>query len=74
MVDTTRQVPAPSATAWAIDLRDTRGPIFVVLRCTGQSARAALVEHLADVGPSGSVADARALVDPANAEYVAVIW
>jgi hypothetical protein len=45
MVDSDRQVPAPGAQAWAIDLSDTCGPHYVVLRCFESDARATLIEH-----------------------------
>ena len=73
MITLARELPSSTAAAWAIDLRDTRGPMFVVLRSTETAARAALVEHLAAVQVA-DVVEARALVDTAEADCVAVIW
>jgi hypothetical protein len=73
MITLARELPSSAASAWAIDLRDARGPMFVVLRASETAARAALVEYLAAMQVA-DVVEARALVDIAQAKGVAVIW
>jgi hypothetical protein len=74
VVDHERQVPSPAGIAWALDLRDVRGALFVILRHSETDARRALVAHLVDIGTVASVGEARALVAIAAAERVGVIW
>jgi hypothetical protein len=74
VVDQHRQVPAPSAVAWVVDLRDVRGAILVVLRRSETEARHALVAHLVDIGAVASIEEAVALAADSPAEHVGVIW
>jgi hypothetical protein len=68
LIDTTRQVPAPSAAGWLFDLGDQHGPAFVVLRQDEGAARDCLRDHLCDLGiADGALAGA-------SVEYTAVIW
>lgn len=74
MVDTDRQLPSLSASAWSIDLAASGGPVFVVHRLGKADARAALIAHLVEIGSFPSEAGAEAIVAEAPAESVAVIW
>lgn len=69
-----RQVPAPAASAWLIDLAAVRGPQFVVLRLTANVAREALVEHLVSIGRVSDIDEARDLLTDSSAESVGVVW
>ncbi len=69
-----RQLPAPAATAYLIDLAAVRGAGFVVLRLDEQDARTALVEHLLEIGTVSDAQDARELLADAPAEPVGVVW
>jgi hypothetical protein len=73
MIDTTRQVPAPSAAGWLFDLRDHRGPAFVVLREDEAAARECLRDHLVGIGVLADGNTDELLAD-ASVEYAAVIW
>jgi len=74
MVSVRRQVPAPSAAAWLIDLSSFDGPSYTVLRLDEGAARRALREHLLDIGAVLSDEEAGALVDHAASTPSAVIW
>lgn len=74
MVDTTRQVPAPSAQAWSVDLSSACGPTFTVMRRSADDAREAVVAYLIDIG-SGLTQDAATeLVRRATVTEVSVVW
>jgi hypothetical protein len=69
-----RQVPAPSATAWLLDLTAARGPRVVVLRGDEAEAREALARHLQDIGSAFSDEEAAELIAEATSEPVGVVW
>lgn len=69
-----RQVPAPSAAAWLIDLASTRGPRFVVLSASADVAREALGEYLVSIGRVSDIEEARELLADSLAEPVGVVW
>ena len=73
MIDTARQVPSPSASAWCFDLETEGGPTIVVLRTDLAEAREALEAHLLELGPVRP-ALANDLAQNLPAETVAVIW
>lgn len=74
MIDTIRQVPAPSADAWSLDLASRGGPRFVVLRLDEHHARQRLAEHLTWLGKVEDNAEGLRLIADIEAEHVAVIW
>lgn len=74
MVDTSRQVPAPSAQAWSVDLKSVGGPTFTVLRTSADEARDAVVAYLMDIGSGLTQAAATALVERATVAEVSVVW
>lgn len=74
MIDTRRQVPSPSASAWLIDLTAAGGPRFVVVRREEDEARDALVAHLVEIGSIPNTIAAERLVGRAPIESVAVTW
>lgn len=74
MVDTTRQVTAPSAQAWSVDLTSVGGPRFTVLRTSAVEAREAVVAYLIEIGSGLTQAAATALVDRATVAEVSVVW
>lgn len=80
MVDSKRQVPIPSASAWSIDLGAAGGPAFVVHRCEEVATRDALIDHLVAIGSRTReeaeeiVSAAEEIVSAAEAQSVAVIW
>jgi hypothetical protein len=74
MIDTSRQLPAPTADAWSLDLTSLGGPRFVVLACSEQHARMRLGEHLAELGKVEDVGAGTVLIAEIPVERVAVIW
>lgn len=74
MVDTTRQVPAPSAHAWSVDLSAVGGPTFTVMRMSAVEAREAVVAYLMDIGSGLPQAAASEVVARATVTEVSVIW
>ena len=74
MVDTTRQVPAPSAQAWSVDLAPAGGPTFTVMRRSADDAREAVVAYLIDIGSGLTGAAATELVRRATVTEVPVVW
>lgn len=74
MVDADRQVPAPGAGCWILDLAHARGPRFVVFRLALSDARATLISHLIEIGTVATPDEAEDLVRDAVAEPAAVIW
>ena len=74
MVDMSRQVPSPAASAWSIDLTRIGGPLFIVLRMGDDDARAALVRHLVDIGSISNTIEAERVVAAAPIESVGVVW
>jgi len=74
MIDTSRQLPAPAADAWSIDLTAPGGPVFVVLTTSEQHARERLVEHLVALGKIEDIAAGAVLLAGIPTERVAVIW
>ena len=74
MIDTSRQLPAPAADAWSIDLSPLGGPRFVILAGSEQHARTRLGEHLADLGKIDDVGAGTVLIAEVPVERVAVIW
>lgn len=65
MIDTDRQLPTPSASAWSIDLDAIGGPVFVVHRRDQSEARAALARHLVEIGAVADTIKAERLVGAA---------
>ena len=74
MVDTDRQVPTPSASAWSIDLGAIGGPVFVVHRRAESDARAALVRHLVEIGAVADTIKSERIVAAAPTSSVGVVW
>lgn len=74
MVDITRQVPAPSAQAWSVDLTSVGGPTFTVLRTSADEARDAVVAYLIDIGSGMTRVAASELVGRATLSEVSVVW
>jgi hypothetical protein len=74
MIDTSRQLPAPAAGAWSIDLTALGGPRFVILTSREQHARERLVEHLVGLGKVDDVDAGTMLIAGIPTERVAVIW
>ena len=74
MIDTSRQLPAPSADAWSIDLTALGGPRFVILTSSEQRARKRLVEHLVELGKAADPVAGATLLAGITTERVAVIW
>ena len=74
MVDTTRQVHAPSAQAWSVDLTSVGGPTFTVLRTLAVEAREAVVAYLMDIGSGLTQAAATEVVMRATVTEVSVVW
>jgi hypothetical protein len=74
MIDTSGQLPLPTADAWSFDLTALGGPRFVVLTTREESARATLIEHLAELGKIDDTGDGAAVIADIAAEQVAVIW
>jgi hypothetical protein len=74
MVDTGRQVPSPSASAWLIDLSHVDGPQFVVFRLSEIEARQAVVGHVVENGAIANTIAAERLVAAAPASQVGVVW
>jgi hypothetical protein len=54
MVDTGRQLPSPSALAWAIDLADAERPTCVVVGLSETEARQVLAAHLVKTGAAAN--------------------
>lgn len=73
MVYTVRQVPAPSAQAWSVDLSAVGGPNFTVLRTTALETRE-VVEYLVQIGSGHTRAAATGLVARATLSEVSVVW
>jgi len=74
MVDTGRQLPSPSASAWSIDLAAIDGPVFIVGRLAEQDARAVLVLHLVEIGAVANTIAAERVVANAPITSVSVVW
>jgi hypothetical protein len=74
MIDTTCQVPVPSADAWSLDLASLGGPRLVVLRLDEHDARSRLVEHLIWLGKAEDDAEGQRLIAGVRTDRVAVIW
>lgn len=75
MIDTNRQVPSPSASAWRIDLAGIGGPIFIVMRRSEGEAREALAHHLVEIGsPLTPTIAAERAANAVPAGSVAVVW
>jgi hypothetical protein len=74
MVDDPRQVPAQSASAWAINLAAIGGPNIVVMRRNEDQARDALVQHLVAIGAITNTIEAERVVGAAPIESVGVVW
>ncbi|MFN8113175.1 MAG: hypothetical protein U0R51_08240 [Solirubrobacterales bacterium] len=74
MVDSDRQVPTPSASAWSIDLEAIEGPVFIVHRRDEGAARAALVRHLVEIGAIPDTIRAERIVAAAPISSVGVVW
>ncbi len=74
MIDTTCQLPTPTADAWSIDLTALGGPRYVVLTTSEPHARERLAQHLAELGKAETVAAGTLLIAEIPAERVAVIW
>jgi hypothetical protein len=74
MIDTSRQLPAPSAGAWSIDLTALGGPVFVILTTSEQHARERLVEHLVELGKVDDVGAGTMLLAGIPTQRMAVIW
>lgn len=74
VIDTSRQLPAPSADAWSIDLTAFDGPRYVVLACSEQHARQRLAQHLAELGKIEDIGAGTVLIAEIPVERVAVIW
>lgn len=74
MVDTTRQVPAPSAQAWSVDLTSVGAPTFTVMRTSAPEAREAVVAYLMDIGSGLTREAATAVVGRATVTEVSVVW
>lgn len=74
MIDTDRQLPSPSATAWSFDLAPLGGPCLVVLTTDKATARTLLAQHLADLGKVESPTTARGLIAAIPTESVTVLW
>ena len=74
MLDTGRQLPALSASAWSIALAEIGGPTFIVLRRDEAEARIALVEHLVEIGSITNTIKAERVVAAAPIELVGVLW
>lgn len=74
MVDTKRQVPAPSALAWSVDLSSVGGPTFAVMRTTADEAREAVVSYLVEIGSGLTRFAATGLVARATVSEIAVVW
>lgn len=74
VIDSPRQVPAPSGVAWLFRSRPSGGPFFAVLRRDDREARSTLVAHLVDSGATRSQEEAAALLDDAAPEVLAVGW
>ena len=74
MIDTSRQLPAPTADAWSMDLTALDGPVFVVRTTSEWSARATLVEHLVGLGKVEDIGAGTMLLAGIPTERVAVIW
>lgn len=70
MIDTDRQVPTPSASAWSFDLSRLGGPRFVVLNANEAEARTHLAEHLLELGRTGDLTE----IQTVAGERVAVVW
>ena len=74
MIDTSRQLSAPSAQAWSIDLSPLGGPQFIVLAASERHARQRLIEHLEELGKlTGNERD-HSVIYELPAEWVPVIW
>lgn len=71
---TDSQVPAPSASAWLVDMSEFGGPCFVVLRTSRCDARTATVSHLIEIGFGLDRAKVESLVSRAAVTEAAVIW
>jgi hypothetical protein len=74
MVDNDSQVPAPSASAWSIDLEAIEGPVFIVHRRDERDARAALVRHLVEIGSVADTIKAERIVAASPISSVGVVW
>lgn len=68
------QVPSPSAAGWLVDLREARGPLFVVLRRTEVQARECLRDHLVDTGTFSSAEEVDEVLAHAVTSPVGVVW
>jgi hypothetical protein len=74
MVNEPRQLPAPSATAWLIDLAEVGGPSYVVLCREEAVAQQILIRHLVAIGKVTNTMEAEPIVADTPIESVAVIW
>lgn len=70
MIDTIRQLPVPSATAWSLALAVRGRPRFVILTVDERHAREMLAAHLTELGHE----EAASFADRVEDEQVAVIW
>jgi len=68
-----RQVPPPSACAWAFDLESQEGPTIVVLRTSLSDARNVLEAHVLELGAVKPDL-ARRLAQELPAAQTSVIW
>lgn len=68
------QVPTPSAVAWMVDLSRVGGPTFVVLRTRSAEARAAVADHLFEIGYNPDRAAIETLVAWARVSEATVVW
>lgn len=73
MVANNRQAPSASATAWLADLSERGGPRFVVLRVGERESRAALRDHLVEIGAVVDTTEAEVRAAGATYELVGVI-
>lgn len=68
MIDTTCQVPVPSADAWSLDLVTLEGARFVILRSDKTDARQRLAEHLTWLGRTDNDTESLRLLRGIEAE------
>lgn len=73
MVDASRQVPSPSASAWLLEVAAAGSPRYVVLRTDEEEAREALAAYLADIGAVETMS-IDTVTESTTAEIVAVVW
>lgn len=74
MVNSDRQLPTPSASAWSLDLSEIGGLVFIVLRVSEREARQALACHLVEIGSIPNTIEAERVVAAAPAESIGVVW